>query len=675
MKKKILLFSKPSLDSWQIPYLWATAKTYYEENGLYSDHWEWLDPMIVLKDHETFIDLAVEQNPDVIGFSLYTWNEGTFSYLAEKIREKLPNCHIIFGGPQCDIKYNEKYFRQRPYVDLVVPGDAYGEIIIKEMLDSIVEHKGKIVPDNIPYCYYPDADRNVVYQDKPIDKRNFQWFANPFRAQQEYFSRYLNRDQNALNTWFMLESSRGCPYRCSFCDWGGGTYTKTIKKPFATVLDEIRWSAEQGINGIFVSDANFGLFDIDIEYAKFMVRCKEKYGFPQIVTIQPTKTKMKNLSQIFEILSAGGLLPQYKIAVEDLNEHVLKNIDRVDFPFEEKMDMVDKLRERYDIPVFVEGILGLPGASLETLRLDIDRTISRGVEFPMNHPWVLLPETPAYAPDYRKKWNIQTITDKNGMGTSSLPLKNKDSSTDTQGVTVLDVGHELDLTAEYVVGTSSYSVDDYIKMLAMNQFVNSLHNTSLTNLIGKYLNEKHDLHWGDFYFDIKRFLQEESTLSHYFSQIDHAVEGWIKGNESGMYIDYAEDFKYLIHPNNYVLFLALVYPDEFYGSIAKYFNEKFNDETIFELCDYAKFSVVNIDYEINNTKTFIHNWKEWTAGATLEKQTSTYVTKDETIRVGPKHYPIDWQEKKGTPDYLTHFFYRVCYTNLAKKDVKNIERI
>jgi len=674
MKKKILLLSKPSVNQWQFPYLWASAKTYYQEQGLYSDHWEWIDPMIVINDWEEKLESAISMEPDLIGFSLYTWNEGTFNKMAKILRERLPNAIIIFGGPQCDVKYNKEYFRQKPYVDMVVPGDAYGEIIFKEVLDNIIDNGSEFNPANIPYCYYPDNDKNIVAQDNPIDKKNFQWPSNPFRAQQEYFNKYIDMTNPSDHGWIMLETSRGCPYRCSFCDWGGGTHTKTIKKPFATVLDEIRWVGENKIYGVYISDANFGLFDIDIEYAKYIVKASKEHGYPKMVTIQPTKTKIKNLETIFEIFAEAKLLPQFKIAVEDLNEHVLKNIDRVDFPFEQKMEMIDRLREKYDLPLFVEGILGLPGSSMDTIRKDIERTIGRGVEFPLNHPWVLLPETPAYAPDYREKWGLKTIENKNGLGSSSIPLKIKKGFEPTTGVTVIrDDG--TDLTAEYVVGTYSYTPEEYVNMTAMQIFVSSLHNGHLLNLVGKYMREVHDVEWGEFYIDIKTFLQSHEKLGEEFRKVDSVVKDWLDGDSGGLWVDWRDDFKYEMQPYNFIMLMALTESEEFYGSIGRYLSEKYDDPKIIEVCEYSKFNVYNINYEIGKEQSFDHNWKEWGQGEDLVNDPVTYKTLDEEILVGQKMMPIDWQEKQGTPDYLTHFFYRVCYAHIAKKDVKKIERV
>lgn len=674
--KSIALITKASTDKFQFPNLWASCKTYYQEQSQYKNDWVWLSPISVSKDYHTYIDSLVKENPTVIGFSLYTWNEGTFMKMAEELHLRLPNTYIIFGGPQQDIKFNENYFRERPYVDLIVPGDAYGEIIFKEILDNI-SINNKLIPSELPYCWYPDKDLNRVHVDKPIDKRNFQWPSNPFRAQEDQLKLFLNKNDYYNGGWISLETSRGCPYRCSFCDWGGGTYTKTIKKPFATVLDEITWCSENQIYAIFFCDANFGLFDIDIEYAKHVAKCKEKYGYPKMVTIQSTKSKMKNLETIFDILCEAKLLPHLKIAVEDLNEHVLKNIDRVDFPFEEKIAMIRRIQKKHkNMPLFVEGILGLPGSSMETIRKDIDRTIKQDVNFPMNHPWTLLPETPAYDPEYRKKWEIVTVKKQDGLGSSSnmLPLRIKNEDAQQKGVQTV-YQSEYDTTAEFVIGTYSYSPHEYIEMMSTQFFVLSLHNTGLLKSLAKFVTQEHNVLWGDFYIDIKKFLQAHNTLGENFNKVDNTVKEWVNGNTRDLYINWNKNFQYDIGIQSFILFYTLINSKEFYSSIGNYLAEKFNDRRIIDLAKFNKFSIFDLNYAINQTENFEYDWLSWDPNTQLVNTPVTYQAKDTHIRVGPKLEQVDWQEKIGTDDYYSHFIYRVCYTNMADKTVQNIERL
>jgi len=674
MSRKFLLVSKPAYKNYQIPYLWTTAKTYYEQHGKYSSEWEWADPLIEHEGWEEALDHIIEQKPDLVGFSVYVWNEGSFNKIAKNLREKLPNCQILFGGPQCDAKHNKEYFREKPYVDLVVPGDAYGELILTAVLDSISDNDGVLDARTIPYCFYPGKNRDVVFQDVPIDKKNFAWTDNAFRRQQDYFDRHREEINPPMLGKFMLETSRGCPYRCSFCDWGGGTYTKTIKKPFGTVMDEIRWAAENQFQGVYITDANFGLFDIDIEYAKHLAKMKEEHGYPKNITIQPTKSKLHNLEKIFDIFCASKQLPYFKLSVEDLNENVLKNVDRVDFPFEEKMEMVSRLLKKYpNMEVLIEGILGLPGSSLNTVIKDINRTVGYGIDFPNFYHWLLLPETPAYDPTYREKFKIGTIKHKVGITDYHTPIRLKEGHEARDNVQTI-VTDDINITAEYVVETISYSKEEYIKMHSLQTFVSSNHNTGLLSKIARYLNTEHSIDWGDFYNETKEVLLSHNKLGTQYALMDKAIHDWVYGDNVSMFVDPDPNFRYEIHINNYLLFLAMTNADLFFECVGQHWSKKVSDERILDLANYSKNTVITLEYQPGIAHTVDHNWKEYFDGEALTNVSSTYQGNDAEIAVGQSMEKIDWGQYKGTPDYLTHFFYRVCYI-IGNKEIKHIERI
>ena len=283
---KICIINKPAYSRYSLPVLWSSAKTYFEENGQYRNEWTWADPIVSFTGNEDTVNNIVADRPKVIGISVYIWNELFSHDIAKQLKQLLPDSIIVFGGPQCDIKFNQEFFKQYPYVDLVIPGDAYGELALTNILDNVSANSGRLNPVDLPYAYYPNEQREIKFNTLAAKKKDYRWPKNPYRAQEATLKPILEnfpKDQGTL--WITIETSRGCPYKCSFCDWGGGTYTKTVKKPFGTVLDEITWAGENHIHGIYFTDANFGMYDIDIEYAKHIVNVAKTHGFPKQVYI------------------------------------------------------------------------------------------------------------------------------------------------------------------------------------------------------------------------------------------------------------------------------------------------------------------------------------------------------------------------------------------------------
>ena len=60
-----------------------------------------------------------------------------------------------------------------------------------------------------------------------------------------------------ISAW---ETNRGCPFQCTFCDWGSATKTKVRKWERDRLFKEIEWFADNKIPYIDCCDANFGIF-------------------------------------------------------------------------------------------------------------------------------------------------------------------------------------------------------------------------------------------------------------------------------------------------------------------------------------------------------------------------------------------------------------------------------
>ena len=78
----------------------------------------------------------------------------------------------------------------------------------------------------------------------------------------------------------IVESNRGCPFGCTFCDWGSATNQKVRKFDLQRVKDEIEWIGRHEVRVIWVADANFGIYERDIELAEWICEVKKKSTHP-----------------------------------------------------------------------------------------------------------------------------------------------------------------------------------------------------------------------------------------------------------------------------------------------------------------------------------------------------------------------------------------------------------
>ena len=666
---KIFIVNKPGTPTFPIPLLWASAKTYYEENSKYSAQWVWGTPDLNYDDIDQLLAFLIAEKPTVVGFSLYVWNE-TFSLkLAKELKHNLKDTIIVVGGPQADIQYNANYFKLHPYVDLVIPSDAYGERSILDILDTITESTSIPTWDNLQYSYYPDSQGNIKFNSLAPKKREFKWPSNPFRAQESYIKSLINNHDHSI--MILIETSRGCPYKCSFCDWGGGVFTKVVKKEFATVLDEITWTGENKIDMLSFTDANFGAFDIDIEYIKHLIAVNKKYGYPTGIKIQPTKSKIHNLFKIYSMLADANLLSHYQISIQDLDDNVKKNVDRIDFSFEEQISMFHQLQQHKYLPVYIEMILGLPGSSLATVKDSIHKISLENLTSPVGHFWALLPTTPAYNPVYREKYKLVTVNGKTSYGADA-----GNSALRKKSICITD-----DITTEFVVGSFSYTTDEWINMHLLQIFTASVQGSEILNLIADYLWQTYNIKYGEF-FDI--CMQTLLTDQHVDQKLQHDVLlyrnkliDWLDGLTGDLYIDYCKELPFLISPSIYYLFLALTQTDKFFKGILLSIEKltPITDEII-DLCRFSENRLKDITYRPGKIFTTEYDWPKYIETTVLDRTSKNYQLLDTSIELYGTPTQLDhMQYQNDTVDYIIRYIELIADVHKGKKTVDQMIEI
>ena len=68
---------------------------------------------------------------------------------------------------------------------------------------------------------------------------------------------------------------------CTFCDWGGVTFSKVKKFNLERIQEELDWMGQNKIEIVTNTDANFGIFkDRDMQITNMLIDRKQKYGYP-----------------------------------------------------------------------------------------------------------------------------------------------------------------------------------------------------------------------------------------------------------------------------------------------------------------------------------------------------------------------------------------------------------
>ncbi|MBN2503735.1 MAG: DUF4080 domain-containing protein [Bacilli bacterium] len=153
-----------------------------------------------IKDSQEDILAKIEnENPDIIGFSVYIWNIEIVRRLTNALKNH-PERIIIWGGPE--VSHNPETFFYETPVDFIVRGES--EFAFDQLLDALINDKNIENVPNITYMLNGKIIHNAEILISCLDH-----IKNPY-----HFHEF---DGDIPNKIQYVESSRGCPYHCTYC--------------------------------------------------------------------------------------------------------------------------------------------------------------------------------------------------------------------------------------------------------------------------------------------------------------------------------------------------------------------------------------------------------------------------------------------------------------------------
>lgn len=287
----------------------------------------------------------IQHKPDAIGFSVMSDNWAWASAMAKELKKRLPETPIIMGGIH-PTSLPEKVINN-DFVDFVCVGE--GEEALFELLTALKENKETT---NIPNIY--TIQNNKLFANPP---RNFNEDLDslPLPDTDLYFNEY----KGFMRPIYMTMSSRGCPYRCTYCYNSHLMETYKNKGKYLRQLSPKRFIAELKYAKEKYKPKRLAIVDdvftLNIEWMKeFFALYKKEINLPFGCLVHPL---MVNEEKI-KLLKDGGCTV-VGMGIQTVNETVKKNI--VDRP--ETNAQVAKriaLFKKYGILTFVDFIFGIP---------------------------------------------------------------------------------------------------------------------------------------------------------------------------------------------------------------------------------------------------------------------------------------------------------------------------
>lgn len=313
-------------------------------------------------------------NADIYAFSCYVWNMGLIQRILPKLLSRNPNAHIILGGPQV-MKRGHVYLH--PNHENLILCNGEGERTFPSFLRELMNGRPNF-----------SAIRGISYYNKGelITTPNQDRIRDLEEIPSPYLEGYMDP---GASIWAVLETNRGCPFKCTYCYWGAATNAKVNKYSQGRIFDEITWFSQNGVYYIFIADANFGMLKRDVEIAKHLVECKKKTGFPGSVYFSSSKNTPERVSEIAAIFAEADLVSAQPISLQTMSDNVLSNVKRENIKAESYIQLQNVLNNR-GISSFLEMIWPLPGETLESFKNGIDQLCRSGADSFIVYPLMLI---------------------------------------------------------------------------------------------------------------------------------------------------------------------------------------------------------------------------------------------------------------------------------------------
>ena len=492
---------------------------------------EYAFPDIIFFREKLADALAKLKDPYLVAFSCSVWNMEYNKALALRLKEAYPDCIINFGGHS--VRADGSLLNELPQVDILNFGE--GEEVFASLLrglssGDIYGVRGIAFRKNGEVVCTPQApscDLNVL--------------PSPYLTGVFELLLAENPDKEFLA---VLETNRGCPYRCAYCDWVADKRMRFF--PMERVKAEIRWLGEDKIAYCFCGDSNFGMFERDVEIAEYLVQTKRALGYPEVFRPCYEKNSADRVFQICSILNREGMDKGATLAYQTLSDDALRNIGRKNLTMEHFSGLVRRYNEA-GIPAYSELILGLPGETLESFCRGICRLLESGQHNSLSvYHCEMLPNAPMADPAYIEKFGIRVI--KVGFNhIHSAPEQDE----------------EVPEYSYLIRATNTLSEDDWVQANLFSVCVQCFHALGVLRFFAIWLYTERGVSYYDFYTALLRYIMEgEGKLSVLWCRFKEKYESSLSGDwnyhneafghvtwffEEGAFLEIVHDFDAVMH--------------------------------------------------------------------------------------------------------------------------------
>jgi len=501
MTKKTISFVQPNFqqgpkefNAYYLPYSAGVILSYAFGFEHIKNTWE-IDELIWRREPIEETAARLQYN-DIVAFSAYVWNHRYNYKLARRIKELNPRVKIIFGGPEPAITDPELFVKE-PFMDLV--SKMEGEITFKRILEDF----------DTDFTHIPglliNTPAGLVDTGDCARIDNLDQIPSPYLT--GVFDKIMAQNPDVI--WnATLETNRGCPYQCTFCDWGSLTYNKVKKFELTRVFHELEWIGRH-CGFVTITDANFGMFiERDNMIVDKLIEVQKQWA--KLASFSMTWAKNQKNEVVGIVKKLIDESPNFgqglTVSVQSMDHDVLENIKRRNLD-QHKIDEIFALCDRNNIPVYTEVILGLPGETVETWKNAFWQIFRAGNHTGVNILQAQLLENAEMNLLQKRMWKLDSVPVYDYMSGSYGDV-------------------DLSECVDVVVGTKDIPREMMLDTLVWNSFIQTFHINGLTTYIARYLAKAHDIDYSEFYDNLYKYIESDAWFQQQFAETHSYFKNW-----------------------------------------------------------------------------------------------------------------------------------------------------
>ena len=403
-------------------------------------------------------DALKSKMPRVVAFANYCWNLNITMEFANYIKKVSPQTITIMGGPNIPSVRHERmsFLTKYSSIDFYIKWDgehAFANLYEQLMKFDFDVEKLKKEQLGLFNCLYLAEEEFIEGEDLRI--QDLMSIPSPYLM--GFLDKFFEQGLRPV-----IETTRGCPYKCTYCNDAVVVRDKVYRKTIGYIQEELEYIASHIIHptDLLLADLNFGMYKEDLETAKIIRGIIDKYNWPKTIDGALGKSHPERVWEAIRTVNGRDkTVWKMQASYQSTDPDILAAIKRRNLPVEKISEMTGQMSfENDNAGFFTEFILGLPlDSKKKHFKSLSDAVDNMAVDSLDVHQLNLAMGAPMADPEQRERWGF-----------------NSRYRVFIGRIGKYFIGEEEKAVAEsdeVVVGNKSMSFDDWIECRVVHLFV------------------------------------------------------------------------------------------------------------------------------------------------------------------------------------------------------------